>query len=82
MPRPKKEKPNRGDQRYEVKITVGKTLDGKLLRKSFYSTKSKADAQAQAEQYKMAQEAARLTGHSFVSRETNFAQGAMRRLEG
>ena len=81
MPRPKKEKPNRGDQRYEVKITVSKTLDGKLLRKSFYSTKSKADAKAQAEQYKIEQEAARMTGHSFVSRETNFAQWAIKWLE-
>ena len=81
MPRPKKEKPNRSDQRYEIKITVGKTLDGKLLRKSFYSTKSKADAKAQAEQYKIAQETARLTGHSFVSRETNFAQWAGKWLE-
>lgn len=81
MPRPKKEKPNRGDQRYEVKITVGKTMDGKLIRKSFYSTTSKADAKAQAEQYKVDQEAARITGHSFVSRETNFAKWARTWLE-
>lgn len=46
MPRPRKEKPNRSDQRYEVKITVWKTMDGKLIRKSFYSTTSKADAKA------------------------------------
>lgn len=76
MPRPKKSKPNRADQRYEVKLTVGKTIDGKLIRKSFYSTISKADAQARAERYKVEQEAARLTGHSFVSRETNFAKWA------
>lgn len=81
MPRPRKEKPNRSDQRYEVKITIGKTMDGKLLRKSFYSTISKADAKAQAEAYKVAQEAARLTGHSFVSRETNFAKWARIWLE-
>lgn len=81
MPRPRKEKPNRSDQRYEVKITVGKTLDGKLRRKSFYSTVSKADAHAQAQAYLVAQEAARLTGHSFVSRETNFAKWARTWLE-
>lgn len=81
MPRPRKEKPNRADQRYEVKITVGKTLEGKLIRKSFYSTVSKADAKARAQAFLVAQEAARLTGHSFVSRETNFAQWARTWLE-
>lgn len=43
MPR-KKSSPNRQDGRYEVKITIGKTLQGKLIRKSFYSEISKADA--------------------------------------
>ena len=52
MGRPKKEKPNHGNL-YEVKITVGHTFDGKLIRKSFYSTVSKADAKAKAEQYKI-----------------------------
>ena len=70
----KKEKPNRSDQRYEVKLTVGRTLDGKLIRKSFCSSTGKVDAQAQAEHYKVQQEATRLTSHSFVSRETNFAK--------
>ena len=41
MGRPKKEKPNRKDGCYEIKITVGKSVDGSLIRKSFYSTKSK-----------------------------------------
>lgn len=81
MPRPKKEKPNRSDHRYEVKITIGKKMDGKLIRKSFYSTVSKADAKAQAQKYLVEQEAARLTGHAFVSRETNFAKWARTWLE-
>ncbi len=42
MPRPKKEKPNRADGLYEVKITIGKHPNGKLIRKSFYSSISKA----------------------------------------
>ena len=41
MPRPKKESPNRKDGRYEVKITIGRTLQGKLIRKSFYSDSAK-----------------------------------------
>ena len=30
-------------KRYEHKITLGKDIDGNLIRKSFYSTKSKRD---------------------------------------
>ena len=37
MGRPKKEKPNRKDGCYEVKITIGTAVDGTLIRKSFYS---------------------------------------------
>ena len=36
--------------RYEVKITVGKSLDGSPIRKSFYG-KSKREAKAKAEEY-------------------------------
>lgn len=38
--------------RYEHKITLGKDYNGRLIRKSFYSTKSKADAKRKAEKYK------------------------------
>ena len=61
MPRPKKEKPNHGDM-YEVKITVGRALDGSLIRKSFYSQISKADARRQAEEWKTAQAVAEQVG--------------------
>ena len=80
MPRPKKEQPNHGDL-YEVKITVGKTFDGKLIRKSFYSSISKADARTQAEQYKIEIEAAKLTGSIFVSKEVTFQEWALKWLE-
>ena len=53
MGRPKKDAPNRADGLYEVKVTIGKDFSGKLIRKSFYSTVSKADARAKAEQYKI-----------------------------
>lgn len=62
MGRPKKEQPNRQDGLYEVKVTLGKDFDGKLIRKSFYSSVSKADARAKAEQYKIDQAVYRATG--------------------
>lgn len=64
MPRPKKEKPNRSDGRFEVKITTGKTFEGKLIRKSFYSEISKADAQRQAEEYKINSRVSEITGRA------------------
>ena len=39
-------------QRYECKITLGKQYDGTPIRKSFYSTKSLADARKKAEKYR------------------------------
>ena len=43
-------------RRYEYKITLGKDLNGTLIRKSFYSTKSRADARKKAETYKLQHE--------------------------
>lgn len=62
MPRPKKSAPNRSDNRYEVKVTVGKDIHGKLIRKSFYSSISKEDAKKQAEEWQIQQKAAALAG--------------------
>lgn len=62
MPRNKKTPPNRSDGRYEVKITVGKDIHGKLLRKSFFSKISKEDAKKKAEEWKIAQAVAHQTG--------------------
>lgn len=81
MPRPKKEQPNHAGGLYEVKITVGKTIDGKLIRKSFYSATSKADARAQAEQYKIDREVANQTGAGFISKDITFADWARKWLE-
>ena len=77
MPRPKKEKPNREDGRYEVKIVVGKTLQGKLIRKSFYSTISKADAKRQADEWRINQKVAEQTGSVFVQKQYTFSEWAI-----
>lgn len=62
MGRPKKEQPNHATGLYEVKVTVGHDFDGKLIRKSFYSNISKADARAKAEEYKINQAVYEKTG--------------------
>ena len=62
MPRPKKEQPNHAGGLYEVKITIGKNIDGKLRRKSFYSAISKADARRKADEWKLEREIANRTG--------------------
>ena len=55
MPRPKKPAPNRANGTYEYKATIGKTFDGKAIRKSFYSPISLDDAKRKAEEYKIKQ---------------------------
>ena len=45
--------PQTKKRRYEYKVTLGKDINGTLIRKSFYSTKSKTDAKKKAEAYKM-----------------------------
>ena len=65
MGRPKKEKPNKQGL-YEVKITIGKNFDGTLIRKSFRSSISKADARAKAEQYKINKAVYEQTGENIV----------------
>lgn len=81
MGRPKKGKPNRDDGRYEVKVTIGKNFNGKLVRKSFYSYISKADALAQAEQYKINQAVNEVTGETLEAPITTFATWAKKWLE-
>lgn len=81
MARPKKEEPNRKEGLYEVKVTVGKTFDGKLIRKSFYSSISKADAKAKAEQYKINQAVRDVTGEAPEAPITAFSTWATKWLE-
>lgn len=81
MARPKKEKPTRADGIYEVKVTIGHTLDGNLIRKSFYSSVSKADARAKAEEYKIKQEVTNRTGIIDPSNTITFEKWARKWLE-
>lgn len=53
MGRPKKKQNKRSDGLYEVKVTVDHDFEGKAIRKSFYSSKSEADARKKAEEYKI-----------------------------
>ena len=53
---------SRPDGQYEVKVTVGHNFEGKAIRKSFYSPKSKADARRKADKYKIEMAIKRQTG--------------------
>ena len=81
MPRSKKEKPNRSDGLYEVKVTVGRKVNGTLIRKSFYSSVSKADAKKKAERYLIEKEVAERTIGQFVDQDVTFKEWAIKWLE-
>lgn len=81
MGRPKKEAPNHSGGLYEVKITVGKNFDGTLIRKSFYSAKSKADAKLKAEEYKVSRAVYEQTGEQLVQSRKSFETWANEWLE-
>ena len=68
-------------QRYEQKITLGKKIDGTLLRKSFYSTKSKADAKRKAEKFKTNYELELLCGGEEMHPKVLFTDWAIKCLE-
>ena len=79
MPRKKNQK--RSDGLYEYKATIGKDITGRAIRKSFYSSKSRADAKKKAEQYRIAEEASLHTGIASVCESGGFADWARRWLE-
>ncbi|MBP5378336.1 MAG: site-specific integrase [Ruminococcus sp.] len=81
MGRPKKDTPNRADGLYEVKVTIGKDFTGKLIRKSFYSSISKADARAKAEEYKITKAVSEATGTVNVTSARTFESWANKWLE-
>lgn len=68
MPR-KKAKPTNGNY-YEVKITIGKNIDGKPIRKSFLSKISKADARKKADNWKIDNAAKMMIGEPFFEDKT------------
>lgn len=81
MGRPKKEKPNRANGIYEVKVTVGHNFDGTPIRKSFYSKTSKEAARAKAEQYKIEQAVYDATGEVPTSNDMPFDSWAKKVLD-
>jgi len=67
--------------RFEHKITLGKDINGKLIRKSFYSTKSKTDARRKAEKFKAQYELELLCGSDEVRPKVLFESWAIECLE-
>ncbi len=63
MARPKKiQHKKRPDGTYEAKVTIGYNMDGKPIRKSFYSAESWEKAKADGERYKIERELAERRG--------------------
>lgn len=79
---PRKKKNTRADGTYEYKATLGKDIYGKAIRKSFYSSKSLADAKAKAQEYIISSQVSALTGQAVDGRrEDTFSRWAMQWLE-
>lgn len=67
--------------RYEYKLTLGKDINGHLLRKSFYSTRSRADARKKAEKFKANYELELLCGGEEIRPKVLFEDWAIKCLE-
>lgn len=80
MPRPKKTAPNRGGKMYEAKVIIGRDIDGKAIRKSFYSPLSLEDAKRKGQEYIIAQKTQELTG-ACTPQECTFSEWAKKWLE-
>lgn len=68
-------------KRYEVKLTLGKDLNGKVIRKSFYSTRSKAAARKKADEFRLRYEMELCVGGSGYIPERKFSDWATYALE-
>ena len=68
-------------KRYEYQITLGKDINGTLIRKSFYSTKSGADAKKKAEKFKANYELELLCGGEEIHTKVLFEDWAVKCLE-
>lgn len=60
-------------KRLEYKLTLGKSVDGSLMRKSFYSTRSKSDAKKKAERYQAQYELEHCAGEGSCTRTMKFS---------
>ncbi len=81
MGRPKKEKPTHSSGMYVYKATIGHNFDGTPIRKAFYSSTSKEDAKAKANQYMIDKKVADITGDFFSPRHVTFAKAAQKWLD-
>lgn len=68
-------------KRFEHKITLGRDWEGKLIRKSFYSGKSKADAKKKAEKFRAQYELELLCGGDPQKKKTLFKDWAFQCLD-
>ena len=68
-------------KRYEYKLNLGKGINGQLIRKSFYSTKSMADARKKAEEYRLRYEMELFITGSGQTKAVKFSSWAMSCLE-
>lgn len=73
--------PTHKKRRHEYKITLGKDINGKLIRKSFYSTKSLSDAKRRAEDFKLHYEMELCIGGSSCAKDLKFEVWAKSCLE-
>ena len=72
---------NNKRRRFEYKVTLGKDINGNLLRKSFYSTKSRGDAKRKAEKFKAKYELELLCGGEQLHAKVLFKDWAIKCIE-
>ena len=82
MARPKKQiAKQRKDGNFEAKVTVGKDINGKPIRKSFYSSVSVEDAKKKGEEYRIQREIETRTGSLVADEDMTFGKWAIKWLE-
>ena len=82
MARPKKQAAKtRKDGNFEVKVTIGKDMHGKPIRKSFYSNISKEDAKRKGEEYRIQREIETRAGNFIAEDNMTFGRWAEKWLE-
>ncbi len=68
-------------KRFEYKVNLGKDMNGRLIRKSFYSVKSLADARKKAEEYKLQYEMEMCVTGNGCTKAVKFSAWALSCLE-
>ena len=68
-------------RRFEYKLNLGKSIDGTLIRRSFYSTKSLADAKRKAEEFRLQYEMELCVNGSGCMKSVKFSAWALSCLE-